>query len=105
MPTTVSQRTPGKGTVAHKATEAYTCIGECKPRQHHEATLAFSSCFQILTLISSAYYLWLKREEKNLISHIFKTHLHNREVTTAQLHQESLCSALFSGYALTLSGF
>ena len=35
-----------------------TCIGECKPRQHHEATLAFSSCFQILTLISSAYNLW-----------------------------------------------
>lgn len=84
--------------------EAYTCIGECTPRQHHEVTSAFSSCFQILTLIFSAYNLWLKKEKKNLKFLVYLKHAYIREVTTAQLHRASLCSASFPGCTRTLSG-
>lgn len=59
------------------AIKSATCIGECKPRQHREVMLAFSSYFQILTLISFAYNLKLEKGRKDLTFFIyFKTYKH-----------------------------
>lgn len=72
--------------------EANTCTGECRPRQHREATSASSSCFQILTWTSSAYNLRLnKRREALNIPPMFRAYLSNRGHAPAS-HQRNLCS-------------
>lgn len=90
----MSQRKPEE-TMSSK--EANTCTGECRPRQHREATPASSSCFQILTWTSSACNLRLnKRRETLNIPPMFRE-------TTPPTSIREVCAPLPVGRACTKS--